>query len=253
MRIAIVGYGKMGKMVHSLIEETRDAEVVAVIDPWSPSSEVTSLKVDEEALRNADVVIDFSDPACVIDNMIFYAHMGIPAVVGTTGWYKELDELRKGIEGYCSRIIYSGNFSLGVAMFLHIAEKAAALVDKVDAYDISLSEIHHREKADCPSGTLLMIAEKVLSNVGRKSGMVIGNPDGKIGKDKLQLASLRVGREPGTHVVTIDSAEDSIILEHRARTREGFARGAIKAASWLLSKPEGLYTMDDFIADLLGV
>lgn len=252
MRVAIVGYGRMGHMIYSAIQETKGASVVAVIDPWSPGKEVTALNADEDSLKDADVVIDFSVAASVRDNALLYAKMGLPAVIGTTGWYDELDAIRNTLSVLNAKIIYSGNFSIGIAMFMSIVSKAAALVDKIDSYDIALSEIHHRNKADAPSGTLLMLGEKVLSSVSRKNRMLIGNPEGKIDPDALHLSSLRVGDEPGTHTVMIDSKEDAIILEHRARSREGFAKGAVRAAEWIIGREPGLYTMNDFIGDFLG-
>ena len=251
MRVAIVGYGRMGHMVYDAIQEMRDASVTAVIDPWSPGKEVTALRVDEDSLKDADVVIDFSVAASVAGNALFYARMGIPAVIGTTGWYTELEGLEGELHSLGARIIYSGNFSIGVAMFLRLAERAGELVDKADSYDIALSEIHHREKADAPSGTLLMLADKIIGTVSRKTGTIVGNPDGKIARDALQLVSMRVGSEPGTHTITIDSPEDTIVLEHRARSRAGFAKGAVRAARWIMGKQPGIYTMDDFISDLL--
>ena len=251
MRVAIVGYGRMGHMVYDAIQEMRDASVTAVIDPWSPGKEVTALRVDEDSLKDADVVIDFSVAASVAGNALFYARMGIPSVIGTTGWYTELEGLEGELRSLGARIIYSGNFSIGVAMFLRLAERAGELVDKADSYDIALSEIHHREKADAPSGTLLMLADKILGTVSRKTGTIVGNPDGKIARDALQLVSMRVGSEPGTHTITIDSPEDTIVLGHRARSRAGFAKGAVRAARWIMGKQPGIYTMDDFISDLL--
>ena len=126
MRVAIVGYGRMGHMVYDAIQEMRDASVTAVIDPWSPGKEVTALRVDEDSLKDADVVIDFSVAASVAGNALFYARMGIPAVIGTTGWYTELEGLEGELRSLGARIIYSGNFSIGVAMFLRLAERRAA-------------------------------------------------------------------------------------------------------------------------------
>ena len=248
MKIAIVGYGRMGQMVHSLIEGGHVHEAVAIIDPSSSSGRVTSLSLTDAVLSKADVAIDFSASSAVLSNAAVYARTGTPAVIGTTGWGGDLSS----IGGEHVRIIHSGNFSIGVALFLSLVSEAARLFDPFDQYDISVSEIHHRMKADAPSGTALMIADRLLEGLGRKDHLVIGNPDGVIAPDGLEVSSMRVGSEPGTHTVTIDGDADTITLTHRARSREGFARGAIRAAEWLIGKDDGIYTMDDFINDMLG-
>ncbi|MDY5930935.1 MAG: 4-hydroxy-tetrahydrodipicolinate reductase [Candidatus Ornithospirochaeta sp.] len=251
MKAAIVGYGRMGKLIRSLcIEEGID--VVSVIDPWSPSKDVTAIQIDEESMRGVDVAIDFSHPASAIENMVSYSRLSVPAVMGTTGWYSEIDSVRHLLSNPETRIIYSGNFSIGVAMFLHIVKYAGQLVNSVEGYDIAVREVHHAGKADCPSGTAEMIASRILEAVDRKKSILSGNPSGPIKPDQLQVSSERVGKEPGLHQVIIDSDADTITLEHHARSREGFARGAIRAAKWIIGKEPGLYTMDDFVSDLLG-
>ena len=248
MKVAIVGYGRMGQMVHSLIEGSGVHEAVSIVDPSSSSGRVTSLSLTDAVLSRADVAIDFSVPSAVRSNVAVYAHTGTPAVIGTTGWGSDLS----AIDASGVRIIHSGNFSIGVALFLSLVSEAARLFDPFDQYDLSVSEIHHRMKADAPSGTALMIADRLLKGLGRKDHLVIGNPDGVIAESGLEVSSMRVGSEPGTHTVTIDGESDTITLTHRARSREGFARGAIRAAEWLLRQDNGIYTMDDFISDMLG-
>ncbi len=248
MKVAIVGYGRMGQMVHSLIEGSGVHEAVSIVDPSSSSGRVTSLSLTDAVLSRADVAIDFSVPSAVRSNAAVYARTGTPAVIGTTGWGSDLS----AIDASRVRIIHSGNFSIGVALFLSLVSEAARLFDPFDQYDLSVSEIHHRMKADAPSGTALMIADRLLKGLGRKDHLVIGNPDGVIAENGLEVSSMRVGSEPGTHTVTIDGESDTITLTHRARSREGFARGAIRAAEWLLRQDNGIYTMDDFISDMLG-
>ena len=251
MNVAIVGFGRMGKLIYDMLKDSRNDAVSAVIDPVSPDSAVTALKADSTVLSGADVVIDFSAREAMRDNIALYSELGIPAVIGTTGWYRDREEIRS-IAGEKAKIICSGNFSLGVAIFLRLAEAAGRLIDSVDSYDVAISEIHHREKADAPSGTALMAAEKLLSVIGRKKGVQIGNPDGKIGKDLINISSLRTGMVPGTHTVMMDGVADTITITHTARTREGFAEGAIKAAGWIIGKEPGIYTMDDFTDEMMG-
>ena len=145
---------------------------------------------------------------------------------------------------------YQTNDPIDDEVFL--VEKAGQLINGIDSYDAAISEVHHRQKADSPSGTALMAAERILATVSRKKGLQIGNPDGRIDPGKLAVSSMRVGSVPGIHTLTIDGAADTITITHTARSREGFAEGAIKAAAWICRQKAGLYTMDDFINDMLG-
>ena len=248
MDIAIVGYGRMGRMIHSVINEKGRDKVSLIVDPFS-GSEGVEKNLDASLLRGVDVAIDFSAASAVADNIECYAEAGCPAVIGTTGWDKSvLDD----IDPSKCRIIHSGNFSIGVAMFLSIVSEAARLADIFSDYDISLMEIHHRMKADHPSGTALMAAERILSGTRRKTHILTDCPDGRIGDDALLVSSIRTGSEPGTHTMIMDSTADTIEITHRARSREGFARGAVMAAEWLTAKVNGIYTMDDLISDITG-
>lgn len=252
MKVAIVGYGRMGRLIASLLIDNGN-EVVAVIDPVSTSDAVTDKHLDAKSVMDADIVIDFSSPQSAVDNIIMYAKLGIPAVIGTTGWYEEKERVADLCNEYKSRILYSGNYSLGVAVFLKLARRAGELINRVGSYDVSIREVHHTGKADSPSGTALMIADDLISSIDSKHEILIGNSDGRIRSDQLQIVSERVGRVPGIHEILIDGDYDSITLTHSARTREGFASGAIAAAEWLLETDRyGLLSMDDFLDDLLG-
>lgn len=250
MRIAIVGYGRMGRMVHRAVLDS-DNEVVAVIDPFVVDSAVTGKSLCVDALNGADVAIDFSSPDSVVDNIIFYGRCGIPAVIGTTGWYDRLAEIEGILEGCDPRIIYSGNFSIGVAVFLKTVDRISKLMDGLADYDVAITETHHTGKADSPSGTALMIADAVMSGMKRKKRILTGNSEGKISPEALQVSSVRVGKVPGIHEVVFDGPADTIVLTHTARSREGFARGAVLAAEWIRDR-HGIFKMDDFIDDLLG-
>lgn len=251
MRIAIVGYGKMGRIIKSLAPEC-GIEISAIIDPAAEEKEITSGTLSREALDTADAAVDFSSPSAVAENIRIYAENGIPAVIGTTGWLDLLPEIRKTVCCNNARLIYSGNFSIGVALFLKLVERAGELINPLSSFDISINEIHHREKKDAPSGTALMAAEKVLRTVDRKKGLQFGISGNTEEKNLLNITSERVGYIPGIHTITIDSPADTIEIRHTARTREGFADGALKAALWLIRQAPGLYTMDDFISDSIG-
>ena len=252
MKIAIAGYGKMGKMVHLLAKGMDNVEVTNIIDPAAGNAEVTAERVTADSIRDADAVIDFSSSQAVMENIRVYARCSATAVIGTTGWLDHLDEVKKLIGGTDARILYSGNFSLGVTLFLMLVQEASRLISNIPSYDVAISEIHHSEKADSPSGTALMAAEKVLSRLERKNEILTGNSEGKIRDNQLQITSMRVGHVPGVHALTIDGPADTITIQHSARNREGFASGALQAALWLMKQDKGLYSMDDFAASLTG-
>ncbi len=251
MKVAIVGYGRMGRMIRSLIEQSEEDEVSAIIDPVS-AEDATASTASYSSLDSSDVAIDFSAAEAIEQNIRIYAETGIPAVIGTTGWYDRLEDIRRQIDMSKARFIYSGNFSIGVQLFLSLVSQAGRIINRIDSYDVAVSETHHREKADSPSGTALMTASKLLGAIDRKKGLQIGNPEGRIEKDMISISSSRVGYVPGIHTVTIDGPADTIEITHTARSREGFAEGAVRAARWIAGKPAGIYTMDDFVADLIG-
>lgn len=249
MRIAVVGYGKMGRLIR--LEALKCGhEVVAIIDPWSPQSEVTALQLDAASLNGCDVAIDFTQPQIVCDHIVLYARLGIPAVIGTTGWYSELDSVKKAIEGTQSSIIYSGNFSLGVALFMQVVKKAGQLFDKVGLYDTFIQEIFHAQKADSPSGTAEMLGNILLETSSTKKSLVRESLQRKRTDQEIHISSLRGGTIPGIHTVYFDSDVDTIELTHRARSREGFAIGAVKAASWIADGRKGFFTLDDMLEDV---
>ena len=249
MKVAIVGYGKMGRMIHSLLSE---GEVVSIIDPFSNDKHITSHNVDTASLKNADVVIDFSSMEAVRKHIMIYAENALPAVIGTTGWYDELEEIAKETEGMRRKFIYSGNFSISVYLFLAIIKSAGKMLDVLPEYDIAILESHHRNKADAPSGTALMAAGEILKTVGRKKKISAMPLDGKISPEELCVSSIRVGSQTGMHTLFIDNDDAEITITHTARSRSGFAKGAILAARWIQMQEDGIYTMDDFAAGMFG-
>ncbi|MGD1818131.1 MAG: 4-hydroxy-tetrahydrodipicolinate reductase [Pleomorphochaeta sp.] len=249
MKIALVGFGKMGQMIHSFIEE--GDEVVAIIDLYSTNNLVSAKELSVDNLNGADVVIDFSHPSTIEENIKFYLENEVPCVIGTTGWYDKVDSFKEFAKDYkSSSLIYSGNFSLGVAVFREIVKFAAAILSQTSIYDVFLNEIHHREKADSPSGTSLLLAEAVRDNFEGKDTIVSEELKRKIKKNEIHCSSTRGGYVTGTHSVVFDSQVDSIELVHRAKSREGFAKGALIAASWVKDK-SGFYNLDDLVNTLI--
>ncbi len=211
-KIAIVGYGKMGRMIHSLAPES-DCEVVATFDSTP------------ESLPECDAVIEFSTPETALVNIERVSSLGKNIVVGTTGWLGDLEKARSIVTHARTGLVYGANFSIGVAVFSRIVEEAARLLADESAYEAWAWEIHHSAKKDAPSGTLL----KLLDDM-KQGGYT----------RPIDVSSSRAGKVPGTHEIGFDSAADTITLRHTARSREGFARGALRAARWIADK-RGVY------------
>lgn len=249
MDIALVGFGKMGNMINSLTEVSD--KVVAIVDPYSDSAQISAKELTMNNLNNAEVVIDFSHPSTIEDNIRFYIENGVSCVIGTTGWYEQIEDLKSLAKKYkSSSLIYSGNFSLGVAIYREIIKFASAIVSKTAIYDVFLNEIHHKEKADSPSGTALLLAEAVKDHFDGKDSIVTQELKRKIKSNEIHCSSTRGGYITGTHSVVFDSQADSIELVHRAKNREGFAKGAIVAAAWIKDK-KGFYNLDDLVSTLI--
>ena len=252
MNVVLTGFGKMGKELYSVLEE-RGHKVVGVIDPFSLDKRVTNKTIEASCFENADVVIDFSSPENAVENIKKYMDFSIPAIIGTTGWLDGLDCVKAYGEGKDLRIMYSGNYSIGVALFLKLCRKAGELYGKVAGYDASIYEIHHTEKKDSPSGTALMVASALMETMEGKKKILLGNSEGKIEKESLQISSMRVGKTPGVHSVIIDSDADTITLTHTARSRAGFALGAVMAAEWIKDTTKrGILTLDDYLNETFG-
>ncbi len=234
LKISIIGYGKMGKEIETL-SSARGIEVASIIDPVT---ETLSYRhkyraISKESVKNADVCIDFTTPDAVLDNIRKLARLKKNIVVGTTGWYEHLDEIRELVQSSGIGLIYSPNFSPGVNIFFRIVEFASRNLGSRGNYDIYGHELHHREKQDSPSGTARML-EKIIKNACEK---------------EISFSSTRAGHILGTHIIGFDSAHDSIELKHIAKDRTGFAHGALLAAEFIRNK-RGLYNQRDF-ADYL--
>lgn len=199
------------------------------------------------AETSADVAIEFTRPGAVLEDACIAMDAGLPLVVGTTGWLSDLNDLRRLVEERQGRIVYGSNFSVGVNLFLEIVRQAALLFASYPEYDSALHELHHRRKADAPSGTALTIARLLLNDLPAKSTILAETPHHRIDPASLHVSSTRVGATPGIHTVYFDSDADTVELTHRARGREGFALGALAAARWITQQPPGLYRFEDDI------
>jgi len=248
MKIAITGYGKMGQITEQLALENGH-EIVSTIDPIEKSAKFKEL--NEEALCCADVVIDFTVPGIVLQNIDKYIKYGINAVIGTTGWYEHLEEVKEKVSKSEIGLIWSGNFSIGVNLFFRIIKQSAGLMSNFTLYDVMGYEIHHNRKKDSPSGTMNMIGKILLENIKNKKKLITEKLDRKISEEEIHLASIRGGDVPGTHVVAFDSEVDTIELKHTARSRKGLAVGALKAAEWINGK-KGFYSIEDVMNEIIG-
>jgi len=245
MDVLIVGYGNMGKEIERILTD-RKHTVIARIDPAADDADAA--KLSPETAKDADTAIEFSLASGVYENAAFYAQNGIRAVVGTTGWNDRLDEVEALFETGGS-FIHGSNFSIGAHLFFNLVERAAALISDLPSYDIMMFEMHHKNKKDSPSGTALVTADRILKASKIKKRIVTEKLDRKPEPDELHIGSVRGGAEPGRHSVILDSIADSLEISHRARSRAGFALGAVLAAEWLQNK-EGFYTVENFLSDL---
>ncbi len=247
MRIALIGYGKMGKTIHALAKQ-KGIEVTAIIDPFAP--EATAKEITADSLKGADVCIDFTQPDALLENLKKIAALKKNIVVGTTGWYANQEEAKKIVQQAKIGLIFASNFSIGVNVFYRIVKSAARLFNNFSDYDAFVFELHHNKKKDSPSGTAKSIAEIILQELKRKKSLVFEKLDRAPETSELHVASVRAGNIPGTHVVGFDSNADCIELKHEARNREGFAAGALLAAEWINGK-NGFFTIDDLMDGLI--
>jgi|TARA_B100001964_G_C14246204_1_gene607537 4-hydroxy-tetrahydrodipicolinate reductase len=247
MKTAIIGYGRMGHEIEKIALD----KGMNVVKIDSTAEDADFKEINEESLNGVDVCVEFTHPDSVMDNIKKISKLGKNIVVGTTGWYDHMGEIKKVIKNTKTGFIWSGNFSIGVNVYFKIIENAAKIIDKVDDYDVFVHELHHNQKADSPSGTAVMIADILKENIGRKKKIVTEELKRKIEPDELHVSSTRGGTIPGTHIVGLDSNADTIELKHTARNRSGFALGAVMAAQWIKSK-KGFYDIDDLMKDIVG-
>ncbi|TDD76068.1 4-hydroxy-tetrahydrodipicolinate reductase [Flavobacterium caseinilyticum] len=230
MKIALLGYGKMGQVIERIAIE-RGHEIV--------------LKKDEnstfEGLSNADVAIDFSVPTAAVSNISSCFNANIPVISGTTGWLENYDEVAALCYEKNGALISSSNFSLGVNVFFELNEYLAKIMSKFESYKVEMEEIHHTQKLDEPSGTAISLANGIIEN-SKYNNWTLKNPEA----NQIHIEAKRSGTVPGTHIVTYNSAVDAIEIKHTAHNREGFAIGAVIAAEWIIGK-QGIFTMKDVL------
>ena len=230
MKIALLGYGKMGQTIERIALE-RGHEIVLKKDEFNTY----------EGLSNADVAIDFSIPAVAVENISSCFYANVPVISGTTGWLDRYDEMAALCEEKNGAFISSSNFSLGVNLFFGLNEYLAKMMSKFDSYKVDMEEIHHTQKLDAPSGTAISLAKGVIENSN-----YIGWTLDEAKDNQIHIEAMRTGNVPGTHTVTYNSAVDTIEIKHTAHNRDGFALGAIIAAEWIVGK-QGIFTMRDVL------
>ena len=240
MKIALIGYGKMGHIIERIALE-RGHEIVSKVDVDNQE------EFESEAFASADVAIEFTVPAKAVENYRKSWAAGVPVVSGTTGWNSVLPELKEEIAANGYTLFWASNFSLGVNLFFELNKRLAQMMNRYANYDVAMTEIHHTEKKDAPSGTAITLAEGILENLDRKSEWVLVDSQQSTDNSQLGIEALREGKVPGTHIVKYDSAVDSITIKHEAKSREGFALGAVVAAEFLVGKPAGFYSMADLM------
>ena len=230
MKIALLGYGKMGQTIERIAME-RGHEIVLKKDEFNTY----------EGLSNADVAIDFSIPAVAAENISSCFYANVPVISGTTGWLDRYDEMATLCEEKKGAFISSSNFSLGVNLFFGLNEYLAKMMSKFDSYTVDMEEIHHTQKLDAPSGTAISLAKGVIEN----SDYTAWTLD-EAKENQIHIEAVRTGNVPGTHTVTYSSTVDTIEIKHTAHNRDGFALGAVIAAEWIVGK-QGIFTMRDVL------
>ena len=249
MKIALIGYGKMGKTIEKIAME-RGHEIVSIIDIDNRDD------FNGEAFRSADVAIEFTAPSVAFDNCKRAMEAGVKVVSGSTGWYQQHEaEMRQMCEQDGKTLFWSSNFSLGVAVFSAVNRYLAKIMNRFANYSVQMEETHHIHKLDAPSGTAITLAEGILENLDRKSNWVMGdltNPDGSITKatepkeNELKIDAIRRDEVPGIHTVTYDSEDDMLQIVHIIKNRRTLAMGAVIAAEFVCGK-KGCFSMDDLL------
>ena len=238
MKIALIGYGKMGHEIEKIAKE-RGNEVPVIIDALINPQDFTS-----DNLRKADVAIEFTRPDAAFDNYIKCFEAGIPVVSGTTGWLDKMPQIEKICKEQGKTFFYASNFSIGVNIFFRLNKYLANIMNGFKDYDVKMEEIHHTTKLDKPSGTAKTLADDLVAALDRKQSWII---DGQPKPSEINIDCLRVENVPGTHTVKYFSDIDDIEMTHTAHSRKGFALGAVLAAEFLNGKPAGIYGMDDML------
>lgn len=234
MKIALVGYGKMGHIIEEQAKKMGH-EIVATIDIDNHD------EIMGEKFKSADVAIEFSRPESAVQNILDCFKAGVPVVCGTTGWTKEMAKVEEEMRKTDGGLFWSSNYSVGVNIFFAVNKYLAKIMNRFDMYDVDMTEIHHIHKLDAPSGTAITLAEGILENMDRKDSWRLDKAETE---KEIAIKALREGEVPGTHTIHYDSDVDSITITHEAKSRVGFAIGAVIAAEFMKGK-KGKYGMKD--------
>ena len=260
MKIALIGYGKMGHIIEE-IALSRGHQVVCAIDINNQQD------FESDAFRTADVAIEFTTPKTCLGNVAKCLAAGVPVVVGSTGWYDQLPQVKADVAKANGSLFWASNFSIGVNIFVAMQKYVARIMNAYPQYDVTLEETHHIHKLDSPSGTAITIANAITDNLDRKqtwkeTAAIWQHEDQSVdvarnaeagtqfqqhAADELEIVAFRRGEVPGIHTVTYDSEVDTITMTHSAKSRRGFALGAVVAAEWMGDGKKGVYTMTDLM------
>ena len=230
MKIALLGYGRMGKEIEQIALQ-RGHEIV-----------IKTTGNDTYDITLADIAIDFSIPTAAFKNISNCFTNNVPVISGTTGWLNKYDDAVSLCKEKKGSFIYASNFSLGVTIFFELNKQLAKMMSSLEDYKISIEEIHHTKKLDAPSGTAITLAEGIINNSSKKEWSL----NGELSEKNIPITAVRTPEVPGTHIISYNSDIDSIDIKHTAHNRKGFALGAIVAAEWLVNK-KGVYTMKDVL------
>ncbi len=237
MNIALIGYGKMGKAIEKIAIE-KGHKITAIVDSKNP--------IELMNINNIDVAIEFTRPELARKHMVFCLEKGLPIVVGTTAWKEDLPAITELVNKQNGSLAHASNFSIGVNLFFEMNKKLAKIMEAHPAYKLEMTEIHHTQKLDKPSGTAVTLAEEIIEQNTNYNHWRLAEDNELVNENEFFIHALREENVPGTHLISYESQIDSIHFEHIAHTRDGFALGAIVAAEWLQNK-KGIFTMKDVL------
>ena len=237
MKIALIGYGKMGKAIEKLAL-AKGHQITAIVDSQN--------SIENTNFDDVDVAIEFTRPELAVKHMNFCLEIGLPIIVGTTAWQNELKIITENVSKYNGALVHASNFSIGVNLFFEMNKKLAKIMEAHPAYKLEMTEIHHTQKLDKPSGTAVTLAEEIIEQNTNYKHWRLAESTELENEKEFFIHALREENVPGTHLVNYSSPIDSIQIQHIAHTRDGFALGAILAAEWIKNK-KGIFTMKDVL------
>ena len=237
MKIALIGYGKMGKAIEKLAL-AKGHQITAIVDSQN--------SIENTNFDDVDVAIEFTRPELAVKHMNFCLEIGLPIIVGTTAWQNELKIITENVSKYNGALVHASNFSIGVNLFFEMNKKLAKIMEAHPAYMLEMTEIHHTQKLDKPSGTAVTLAEEIIEQNTNYKHWRLAESNELENEKEFFIHALREENVPGTHIINYSSPIDSIQMQHIAHTRDGFALGAILAAEWIKNK-KGIFTMKDVL------